>query len=796
MTLTASNSTGTSVASSPALSVLTKPGAPTIGTATVTDSTHVSVSFTAPSGTGSITGYTVTSSPGSFTGTGSSSPITVTAAFVSGTAYTFTVTATNNSGTSVASAASNSVSTLQDGLTSATAAPSATFLADTGNTTNGIYWIKIPTAGATQIYCILDRAADGGGWMMAMKATRGTTFQYSSTHWTTVSTLAVTDTTRSDADAKFNTMNYSLATDIMALWPDITTSGGSLFMPSLGNFAWLKNNVIGGKTLIDYFNTASNVVFNSAPRTNAIPEMGTAFSNQSGNQFYGVNFTSYATYSVRWGFGWNNESDWGSNDVTGGIGLSNISYSAGDYVGCCPTQRGIERSARVEMYIRDSTNAPSAPTIGAATASGTTATVAFTSVAGASYYTAFSSTGGFYGSSTSSPITVTGMSFGTYRFTVKASNKSGTSLASSESNSVIAAYDGLTSASAAPSAAYLAATGNTTNGIYWITIPTAGATKIYCILDRAVDGGGWMMAMKATSGTTFQYSSTHWTTVTQLAVTDTTRDNADAKFDTMNYSAASDLLALWPDITTAGGSLTLTSYSCWAWLQNRFTSAGTFYAGTGETPAITTAPTGITSSMTLIDWFSKISSVRYFIQDAKTWAGWIGGFFSSQKDVRFYGFNYLSNTTPKTRWGFGWNENGGSLFPNGNMGSDDVMGGIGMVNSSYSAGDLKNCCQDYLGINRSARVEMYIRDSANAPSTPTIGTVSFSGSTVTVPFTGVAGASYYTAFSNTKGFYGSSTTSPITITGVATGTEYTFTVKASSASGTSLASSESNSITV
>jgi len=680
ITLRAKNASGNSAVSATSVTKLTLPDAPTIGTATVVNSTSVSVSFTAPGGTGSITSYTVTSSPGSFTGTGSTSPITVTAAFVSATAYTFTVTATNASGTSAASTATspsvtpnsggqsivstslvinldstkgissstwtdqtgngynytfynssntaisyttttfkgNQVITLDgtsnylwnssgfgshfkssftyemwvypkttanttliyengqsgfggwsddqmgtnssgyftsyvynggliggtsggaytlntwyqvvnvydntasilyqyvngaltaqvsiaksyptgsiylvlgsqagngssfmsglgyfngyigqfrgydialsasqvlqnfnassnlyyDGLTSATAAPSAAYLAAAGNTTNGVYWINLPTVGATQIYCILDRAADGGGWMMAMKAKRGTletngtitpstTFQYSANYWTTVNTLNPTDTNRNDGESKFHTMNYSKATDIMALWPDITTSGGSLFMPSLGNFAWLKNNVIGGKTLINYFNTASNVVFDSAPRTNAIPEMGTVFSNQAGNQFYGVNFTSYANMSVRWGFAWNNESDWNSNDVTGGIGLSRVLYSAGDYVGCCEVQAGIKRSARVEMYIRDSTSAPSAPTIGTVTKSGSTVTVPFTVVTGASYYTAFSSSGGFSGSSTTTPITITGVATGTWTFTVKASNASGTSLASGTSS--------------------------------------------------------------------------------------------------------------------------------------------------------------------------------------------------------------------------------------------------------------------------------------------------------------------------------------------------------------------------
>lgn len=91
-------------------SFITVPGAPTIGTATAGNAT-ASVTFTAPSSDGgsAITGYTVTSSPGSLTGTGASSPITV-SGLTNGTSYTFTVRATNAIGTGPASAASNSVS--------------------------------------------------------------------------------------------------------------------------------------------------------------------------------------------------------------------------------------------------------------------------------------------------------------------------------------------------------------------------------------------------------------------------------------------------------------------------------------------------------------------------------------------------------------------------------------------------------------------------------------------------------------------------------------------------------------
>ncbi len=89
---------------------LTVPGAPTGVTASAGDG-QASLSWTAPGNNGGavITGYTVTSSPGSLhcTTTGSTS-CTVTG-LTNGTAYTFTVTATNSQGTGPASAASTAV---------------------------------------------------------------------------------------------------------------------------------------------------------------------------------------------------------------------------------------------------------------------------------------------------------------------------------------------------------------------------------------------------------------------------------------------------------------------------------------------------------------------------------------------------------------------------------------------------------------------------------------------------------------------------------------------------------------
>lgn len=246
--------------------------------------------------------------------------------------------------------------------------------------------------------------------------------------------------------------------------------------------------------------------------------------------------------------------------------------------------------------------------------------------------------------------------------------------------------DGSSAAKAAPNAKYIqTAFNNFTDGTYWINLPFVGPTQVFCILNSAVDGGGWMMAMKATRGTTFQYSSSHWTSVTTLNTGNTNRNDGDAKFHTMNYFAAKDILALWPDITTVGGSLSLNGYGCWSWLQNNFNN------GVRITPII---------------FFSSVNNL--FLGDANNFAG-KGSVFSSQVDVRFYGFNYTANSTGANRWGFGWNENGGGLYPNGNQASNDVYGGIGMAAGSYSAGDFVACCDNVRGINRSARVEIYIR---------------------------------------------------------------------------------------
>lgn len=262
----------------------------------------------------------------------------------------------------------------------------------------------------------------------------------------------------------------------------------------------------------------------------------------------------------------------------------------------------------------------------------------------------------------------------------------------------ILAADGSSSTLAALSAADIKTiTRTNTNGVYWINLPTVGPTQIFCIMDSAWDGGGWMMAMKAAAtGSTFQYSSANWTSVTTVNPTDNTQNAGDAKFHTMNYFAAKDFLARWPDIGQGG---CIPGLGAWVWLENDYNG------GRRQTPI----------SFFSTSYPQQNGGAGLFKRDVRAFCGWASGVFSSQVDIRFYGFNYVNfNGSGQARWGFGFNENGEGLWPGaagGAPGSNDVFGGIGLGSGglNWSAGDRIACCQDTSGINRQARVEVYIR---------------------------------------------------------------------------------------
>lgn len=143
----------------------TVPGAPTIGTATVSGTTG-EVAFTAPASNGGspITHYVATSSPGGISNSGSASPIAV-PGLTDGTAYDFQVTAVNAVGSSAPSAASNSV-TPGTVVTPPAGAWDGTILDSNGNLNK--FWNPATTGLANQVEL-------AGDWNSAGSMTFGVT---------------------------------------------------------------------------------------------------------------------------------------------------------------------------------------------------------------------------------------------------------------------------------------------------------------------------------------------------------------------------------------------------------------------------------------------------------------------------------------------------------------------------------------------------------------------------------------------------------------------------------------------
>ena len=129
-----------------------------------------------------------------------------------------------------------------------------------------------------------------------------------------------------------------------------------------------------------------------------------------------------------------------------------------------------------------------------------------------------------------------------------------------------------------------------------------------------------------------------------------------------------------------------------------------------------------------------------------------------------------------------------------------TRGGVSSRPGSPTAGDLyfntdKKAFEVWTG---SAWVSVAVNGAV--PLAPTIGTVTLSSLTASVPFTGPidfgdAAISTYTATSNPGSISASSASSPISITGLTASTAYTFTVTATNSYGISNASSASNSVT-
>jgi hypothetical protein len=224
----------------------------------------------------------------------------------------------------------------------------------TNTNTDGTYYI-LCNGTSTPTLCLMNDKYDGGVWMMIMKSTTDAVFVYSATYWTTANTLHSLDLTRNNSNAKYDAFNYVPIKDVMAIWPysDIGYIGGNFTVND--GWVWQVNNWYNNGTKITPL--AGFQIPRDTQPSNPYSFPGfnsNIWSAQSGAYRHvlgGINHLTTAIYlNTRWGFIWNNEADFNTCDVAGGIGLNSI--SGGDLITCCQSTIGFNRAMRYELFGR------------------------------------------------------------------------------------------------------------------------------------------------------------------------------------------------------------------------------------------------------------------------------------------------------------------------------------------------------------------------------------------------------------------------------------------------------------
>ena len=277
-----------------------------------------------------------------------------------------------------------------------------------------------------------------------------------------------------------------------------------------------------------------------------------------------------------------------------------------------------------------------------------------------------------------------------------------------------------------------------TNGLYWILAEndtdTKNATRIYCIMDDLVFGGGWMMALKGDKNKdTFKFFSNHWTNNTTLNdKADNYEAFTDAKYNIYNTYKATDCLAIF-DAKDTNGELTFINkpeYG-WIWYQANYfngqkISLLDFYKSKPGYPwgnhsyiytSLNNNLNYVKQRMRDVDWYYGGGEVyvepkyfdQYYINVTCTQRVPLNPkIFSRQDAFKAYGFNVVPlGWAHSVRWGGSFNEN--LSYRDGVPDSNDVSCGIGLQAGGRSAGDVIGCCESNKGTNAPMGFKWFIR---------------------------------------------------------------------------------------
>ena len=784
------------------VNAITPPGAPTIGTASAGNA-QATVSFTAPANNGgaTITGYTATSSPGGLTGSCASSPCTITG-LTNGTAYTFTVTATNSAGTGAPSAASNSVTpkasqtitfnnpgTQNFGTTpTLTATASSSLTVSFSSTTTAVCTttsggqLTFITAGTCTI-----NADQAGNSAYTAAPTVSQSFSVAAVV-PGAPTIGTATAGNAQASISFTPPAFTGGASITQY--TATSSPGGL-TGTCANAPCVVTGLTDG-TAYTFTVTATNSAGTGAPSAasnSATPKAAQTITfNNPGAQNFGTTptLTASASSSLTVSF---SSTTTAVCTVTSGGALTFITAGTCS-INADQAGNGTYAAApEVSQSFAVNAVVPGAPTIGAVTAGAGQATVnftapAFTGGAPITQYTATSSPGGLTGSCASSPCVVTGLANGTsYTFTVTATNSAGTG---------------------APSAA---SSGTTPQSPQTITFNNPGAQN-FGTTPTLIATASSSLTVTFSSSTTAVCTITSGGALTFVGAGNCTINANQAGNSTYlpapQVSQSFTVNAIVPGAPTIG---TATAGD------QQATVSFTAPASSGGSPitsyTATSSPGGNvgTCSVSPCSVTGLVNGTAYTFTITATNGIGTGGASAASNAVTPKGNQTINFANPGTQ-NYGTTP---TLTATATSGlSVTFSSSTTAVCTVTSGGVLTTVTPGTCTIDANqpgngayvaaAQVTQSFSIAGVAPAAPTIGTATASDAQATVTFTpptvtGGDAITGYTATSSPGGLTGNCTNSPCTVSGLANGTAYTFTVTATSSAGTSVPSAASNSVT-